>query len=262
MTTATKKKIDSAAAKIVDEIRAKSLEAEALLNAIVQAGRGPTLSEVSWFRTGMGWDDRQLRREVGRVRSVLEAQAIAGTSADREATKRQSEEAAELLESEGRQVQRQISELESKLRSMERDAAAAQRRVEQQAEAVERLKKLVPEAIADEVRQKQSDIDHSLGRELAEAEGRHQQLRVCLDRPEGMEPKQHVEAIERLDRRAVEWFKLQGQLHDRRVTPQWASLRPQYEAERDELAEKIEALKIEIAAAHAEAAKPLEHYCR
>jgi chromosome segregation ATPase len=261
MVTATKKN-ESTSTKADREVRVKCFEAEAMLSAIVQAGRGPTLNEATWFRTSMGWDNRLVRREIGRIKATVEAQAIAGTSADREATKRQAESAAELLESEGRQVQRQISELESKLRSMERDAAAAQRRVEQQAEAVERLKKLVPEAIADEVRQKQSDIDHSLGRELAEAEGRHQQLRVCLDRPEGMEPKQHIEAIERLDRRAVEWFRLQGQLHDRRVTPQWASLRPQYEDERDELAEKIEALKSEIAAAHAEAAKPLEHYCR
>jgi hypothetical protein len=236
-------------------------EADELLQEIIDEGRQrAALSEVVWFRANVGWDEKQVADELRRMSNVLRLRGIAGTAADREAAAKEAATAADVLAKEGPKVAAKIAELETKLRSMENDARLSARRVEEQSQAVDSLRKLAPENVAKSVRDAVNVIEHTLGREIANGEIRANELQCCLDRSRHRNEAAYLEGLARSFPAAV-MVGHTGQYIKRGLSPEWPSIRSGIESELSELAAKLETQRAEYAAAIAAAEAPLSYYC-
>lgn len=151
---------------------------EAKLRSIVIDGREPTFAERSELRSALQLtDDAELKRELSRVAAVYRLQSVAGTSASRGEVDKAVEVATDLLETEGPKVQKQIDQLQALLTSMERDAAMATKRQREAAEALDKLKTIVPIPIRQAYDERIREINeviredlHRLKTEVAHAE--------------------------------------------------------------------------------------------
>jgi hypothetical protein len=81
----------------------------------------------------------KLVREIGRLKGVLELQAIAGTSEERTALRERRSAAHDALERRAPQIEQQLLALEQELAGLKRAAAELDRDIDQREEAVARL---------------------------------------------------------------------------------------------------------------------------
>jgi len=257
MTTTTEY---SAVAEAAHQFAEACAEADELLREIVAEGRNrAALAELAWFQKHLRWDEAEVRRQVSRMTTVKRLRAIAGTVADREAASKEAETAAKILQTEGAKVREKIEKLQKQLESMERDAHLSTKRVDEQADAVEKLRTMVPQHIRDAVRRAVSTVEGSIGREISDAAIRLNEIEVALDRSKHASEPAHMEAIQRFDRGAViegasgGWVK-------RSLSPEWPAICAEAEAEAVEIREKLERLRIEFAERIAEAESPLNYF--
>jgi len=234
-------------------------DAEAMLTEIVHAGRRANYAELTWFQKHLRWDEAEVRRQVSRMTTVLRLRAIAGTPADREAAAKEAAAAADVLAKEAPKLEAKIAELSGKLASMERDERLATKRVDEQADAVEKLRTMVPQHIRDSVRDAVNRLATSTGRQISEMRTRVFQLDCLIDTKRYDNQDRHLEAIQRAFPAAV-IQGVSGAFITRQFSPEWPAIKESILAEAADLRAKIEAMQPELDAAIAEAEAPLTHY--
>jgi len=215
------------------------IEADHLLKEIVTANRTPTYSEQVFFKSKMGWDDREVIKQRRRMHNVLRLRAIAGSAADRAAAAKEATTAAAVLEKEGPKIADQIAKLEGKLRVLESDARLSAKRVEDQADACRQLRELAPEAIAKEVRDRRNALDATLMRSIYDLQTRENELACCLDPQRYATEAAYLEMLERSHADAVVRVETLNTFR-RRLSPHWQTIKAAMELELAELRSQLE----------------------
>lgn len=256
MTTATAPWI---ASEVAERSRQLIAEADILLREITQAGRRPTYPELTYFAREVGWDERKVNDQLRRMHNVLRQEAIAGTPAGRQASAKEAKMAAALFASEGPKLEEQIQKLQAKRDELERDARLSQKRVEEQSEAVQRLRELCPEHIAVAVRVDLENIAATIGREFLDAETRLNELQCCLTPGKYPDEERYLQTLQRSFRDAVTVIT-EGRIHRRKLSPEWPAIKAAIQSEAAELTSRIEALRVQRAEAVEQAEKPLNYY--
>ncbi len=234
-------------------------DADSLLVEIAEENRRPALAELVYFDRHLGWDETKVRQEVRRMASVLRLRSIAGTVADREAASAEATTASEVLAKEGAKVAEQIAKLEAKLGGLERDARLSAKRVEEQVVAVQQLRSLTPQNIRDVVRDRISQIEHSLGVEISNAEIRANEIKVCLSEDKFPNPQSYFETLQSSFPAAIA-ETVNGGWIKRKLSADWPSIKAGMEAELSELTSKLEQLRSQFASEIAAAESPLNYY--
>ena len=242
--------VESLAADVASEHDDKLRDADQLLREIKLADRPPNYQELVFFRQQVGWNETQVKEQLRRMHSVLRFEAIAGTPENREAAKVEAAKAKEVYDKEVPKVQAQLEKLEAKLRQLETDKRVSSTRIEQQTEAVEKLRELAPEHIAAEVNQRRGLIKSTLGRELLDKKSRAIEIESCLDPSKHANPKMHIEAVRRSCREAVAEIvrgRDEGyQSLSYAFSDKWPSIRAAMENELAELQPQIDELQTQL----------------
>jgi len=239
--------------------RERIIEADDLLREIVHTNRRPTFAELTFFHRECGWNELRVKQELRRMGDVLRQQAIGGTPADREASAKEAATAAAIAEKESPKLVAKIEELQAKLNGLERDAKLSAKRCEEQSEAVQRLRELVPEHIAGAVQSEVDRIEHSIGQEMRDAEIRLNELECCLDPSRYKNEQTYLQTLERSFRKAV--FVVPGDgFIKRAASPEWPTIKAQIQSELAELKPRIETLRTQRAEMIERAELPLGYY--
>tara|TARA_R110002072_G_scaffold12630_2_gene54144 strand:+ start:12121 stop:12930 length:810 start_codon:yes stop_codon:yes gene_type:complete len=244
---------------VAEEHRYALESADRLLREIKLAGRRPTYAEMVSLTRETGWSQKDVGTELRRMNTAIQNEEIAGTPKDREAAKKQAAKAAEVLESEGPKLRDQIEKLETQLRQIENDAKTTKQRVEDQADAVEKLIDNAPRFAKEEVQTRLRMLNETTRRDLFDLQGRANELRAVVDQGQQTQ-KAHLETVQRFDRRAVTDLTPDGHVHKMRFTDHWPMIREEAAKELAELEPKIEALQAEYDRDRAEIEKPLSYY--
>ncbi len=104
---------------------------------------------MTFFKSRLGWDEYEVKSQLRRTNNQIRLQAIAGSPSDRESAIVERDKSAEVLEKEGPKLLSKIEALQKQHDALERDSRLSAKRVEDQAVAVEQLRKLVPDHIQD-----------------------------------------------------------------------------------------------------------------
>jgi hypothetical protein len=235
------------------------LDADILLLEICHNGGKANYEQLVYFNRELGWDERAVHDQLRRMHNVTRWKAIAGNTPAREAVAKESEAAATVLEKEGPKLAAKIEELQAKLNGLERDARLSAKRCEEQAEAVQRLRELVPEHIAGEVRSAVAKIEATIGREMLDAETRANELECCLTPSKYRDERAYLEALQRSFRDAVTVIT-ENNIIRRRLSPEWPTIREGIQAELGELRPRIETLRSQRAEMIEQAELPLGYY--
>lgn len=234
-------------------------EAEILLREINHDGRAPTFAELTFFKRECGWEQKAVNDQLRRMNNVLRLQSIAGSSADRKATTKEAATATEVFEKEGPKLAAKIEELQTKLNGLERDARLSAKRCEEQLEAAQRLRELVPEYVAGQVRSEVNRIESTIGRELLDAETRVNELECCLTPSRYTDEQTYLQALQRSFRDAVIVVAGDGFIR-RAASPEWPAIRSGIQTELAELKPRIESLRSQRTEMIERAELPLGYY--
>ena len=235
------------------------VEADFLLLEIAAANRRPTEAELSFFFRNVRWDELKVRSELRRAANVLRFRAIAGSPDDRQAAEKEASTAASVLDSQGDKVRDQIEKLEAKLRGMENDARLSAKRVADQVDAVEQLRKLTPSHVADAVQRRRSAIDHSLGREIADSRIRRTEIECCLSPDRYPNEQSYLESLRRSCRPAVVEGSSGGYIR-RSLSPEWPRIKAELQTELSDLTESMPEKQVEYDRLMTELESQLDHY--
>jgi hypothetical protein len=249
----------SAISEVAERHSENIIEADELLREICQSGRRPTFAELTFFQREIGWDAIAVQSQLRRMNNVLRLSAIAGAAADREASEKEAETAAAVLEAEGPKLIAKIEKLRQSLDALERDARLSAKRVTEQAEAAEALRTMAPEHIAAAVRSAVQTIKSSLGREIGDAEVRANELRCCLTPSLYKNEGDWMEVLQRSFRAAVIVESINRVIR-RKLSAAWPGIRAEIETELTELRPKLVELRAQYAEQISAAEQPLSYY--
>ena len=245
--------------EIAESHRQDSIDAYQVAREIVQRDGKATYGEATYFQQKIGWDTRRVNDVLREMNQVLREQQIAGSSADRKATSKEAATAAEILEKEGPKLASKIEELQTKLNGLEREARLSAKRCEEQTQAAQRLRELVPEYIAGQVRAEVNRIESTIGRELLDAETRVNELECCLTPSKYQDEQTYLQVLQRSFRDAVVVVPGDGFIR-RALSPEWPAIRAGIQTELAELKPRIELLRIQRAEMIEAAERPLNYY--
>ncbi|MCU0710433.1 MAG: hypothetical protein MUC43_00130 [Pirellula sp.] len=235
---------DSFVADVASDFAEESIVADGLLSEIVEQGRAPTYAEKVYFAKHLRWDEREVGRQLTRMAAVIRDLRIAGSKADRDAATKEAQASAKILDTQGPKIAEQIEKLQAQLRSLERDAQLSTKRVEEQAEAVVRLRENAPVHIADKVRIERERITEGVWREIENTKSRISEIESVLD-PSKHEGGEHgylyLDAVARVNHEAVVWIDSKP-YRKRALSPAWPSIKRGLEKELSELRAKLKKL--------------------
>ena len=249
----------SAISEVAERHRENIIEADELLREICQSGRRPTFAEATFFQREIGWDAIAVQSQLRRMNNVLRLLAIGGTSDDREASEKEAETAAAVLEKEAPKIRERIEKEQKRLDALERDARLSAKRVEEQSGAAEQLRTLAPENIAGSVRANVQTIKKTTGREIGDAEVRANELRCCLTPSLYKNEGDWMEVLQRSFRAAVIVESINRVIR-RKLSAAWPGIRAEIETELSELHPKLVALRAQYAEQISAAEQPLSYY--
>lgn len=241
--------------KTLTDLKAQIEQAEKILSDVWEDDRELTYPEQMFFRTELGYNDKQLKNEKRRVNSKMQLQAIAGTTDDRTALAKEVERSAKALATKRPKLQQEIDELSKQLRSLERDAAQSEKRSNEASEAVEKLRACVPPTIQAEYDTRKRALNESIRRELFDCETEIKAIETAL-KLDGNNPD-HLDKIRLHRRPGKQQFVTQNQ-----VTPAWGEYQREAAAKLPTLVEGRDELQIEYDAAKAELDVMLDYYAR
>ena len=240
----------------------RAREAEQLLIEVCRENRTELLtSERAYLARELGWDATEITKQLRRVNSILRLQSIAGRPEDREAALQECQTATDLLAKESPKIQQKIAELQAKLNGLERDASTAQRRVEQQGDAVQQLRGHASDEIREGVRQAVKIVEAGIGQDLRDAKSRRHELRCILNIDNVYaSPEKHLESLQRLLPKAVSKSVDAGKMIRLAYSAQWVALRTECQTELDELQQRLPKLQAEYDQAIEQVEAPLDYY--
>jgi len=195
------------------------------------------------------------------MNSVLRLQAIAGTPADREAALQECMTSNDLHAKQGPKITQDIEKLQAKLSGMERDASAAIRRAEQQADACTQLRTMCPVAIVDGVNRERRALEAGVGQDLRDAKSRQHELMCNLNLNNVYESAaKHIEyGLLRSLPGAVRTI-VEGRSQRYELSAEWPSLKAECQREFEALTEKLPELQAVYDDAVRVLELPLDHY--
>ena len=250
------------AEEVQQDFADRSHEAELLLFDVCREGRTEFLtSERAYLARELNWDEKKCRQELARVHRVLRLQAIAGSPAGREAALSECMTATDLHAKQGPKITQDIEKLQAKLSGMERDASAAIRRAEQQADACTQLRTMCPVAIVDGVNRERRALEAGVGQDLRDSKSRHHELMCNLDLDNVYESKEkHIEygLLRSLPAAVAKIVVNQILRYD--YSAEWPSLKAKCAAEYAAITEKLPELQAVYDDAVRQAELPLDFY--
>jgi len=249
----------SPALEVAELHRERIIEADDLLREICQANRRPTFAELTFFHRECGWNEKAVNEQLRRMNNVLRLQAIAGSSADREALAKEAKSTGEIALKEVPKHRAKAEEHTSKADALERDARQAQKRFDDSADALRQLRERVPDHVAGEVRSTVNRIESTIGREISDAEIRINELQCCLDPSRYRDEAMYLESLKRSFSDAITEI-VEGRILRRKLSPAWPAIREGIQAELAELMPRVETLKTQRAEMLEVAERPLNHY--
>lgn len=242
--------------EIRDDFEFECESADVLLRDIVLRDQTPTYAETVTFKQKMGWDEKTIRDQLRRMHNVLRLQAIAGSPANREATIKEAETSAAVLENKRPKLLDTISKAEAELKRLEDDARKAAKRADEQRDATMRLRTLPTNAIREKVNHAVNAIENTIGRQILDMGARIGELECWLDPSQYPNEQAYLEGLQRSFRPAV----IVNEYHRRALSPEWPAIRSGIQRELAELKEQIEPLKVQRQQMTEQAEKPLDFY--
>ena len=230
--------------------------ADILLRDIVLRDQKPTYAELVSFKQKMGWSDKEVRTQLQRMHSVLREQSIGGTPANREASAEEAATAAAVADKEVPKIDEQIAKLQAKRDGLERDKRLSAKRSEEQRQAVQRLRELVPKHIVEKVNHAVNAIETTIGRQILDMGSRIAELECWLDPSRYPNEQAYLEGLQRSFRPAV----TVNEYHKRILSPEWPAIRSGIQRELSDLKEQIEPLKAQRQQLTEQAELPLDYY--
>ena len=107
----------------------------------------------------LNWTPREIIRELGRIRQVQEVQCVAGTKDERQERVDRLAAAEEALAEQGPGIREQMARLERELTALEEPIPALRTAIENANRARERLRKLAPKHLHDELARRRLVVD-------------------------------------------------------------------------------------------------------
>ncbi len=199
-------------------------EADDLLREIKLADREATYDEYVYFRQRLGWEQNEVREQLRRMHSVLRLQAIAGTTEDRNASIAERDKSKKLLDTEGPKLQKQIEELTATLKRLESDATRSAKRVEDQQQAIEDLRKHVPQHVLKRVNTDVGLVSTTIGKELNDAKIRQNEIECCLTPRRYPSENAYLQMLQHSNRAAVTETS-HNRVIQRTLSPAWPTIR-------------------------------------
>lgn len=137
---------------------------------------------AGYLRNILGFDNRQVKRFVQQRASILRHREIAGSASDRSKLKKLLEAAETELAETSDRIQSEIREKQQQLRELEANVQATQRRHDDVQAACRCLRESLPQHVTDEINSKIRKLKETTGQELAHArtERRHLEM-LTLD---------------------------------------------------------------------------------
>jgi hypothetical protein len=193
MATKTKTKPVINAANVNDVVSQIAADREDLLEAAeaILAGRGD-LPSSTWHLAKtfppteravfqmLGWTDRDIAREWGRVSSVDKQKQRAGTIADRKEAAKKASAATEALRTRGKLIREEMATLQAELTQLEESHAEAVREREKQEAALTQLRGLAPMRVTEVVDDRRRVASKELGVGVSEMESRAQTIQGVM----------------------------------------------------------------------------------
>jgi hypothetical protein len=240
------------------EIKKDFALADELLREIVVAGRKPSFEELTVFQSRVGWDAKAVAQQLGRMANVVRFQAICGTKKNREDAKTEMERSEQVLATRGVEIQTQIENLQSQLRSLENDARLSRKRLEDMEDAAIRLRDQVPAHIKNEHNAKNAAISESLGRAFLDAEGELRFLDAITDPSKFRDRFAYAETVSM----HYPGHIMRDDRGHKLVAPSWEAERLKLQEQADQLRTRVPELKEAFDKAEAEAKKTLDVYLK
>jgi dephospho-CoA kinase len=244
---ATKK--STIATLTAEDMRLAFKEADELLMHIAEENREPSFDERSYFVAKIGWDNKEVDRQLFRARNVLRWSQVAGTAANRTALKKQRDQHRELMQTDGERLRKEIEKLTNQLSELERTDRFLEKMVFETEEAAEHLRKLLPPNVQQELDATEATIKASIGREYHELKGELHFRDTITDSKNYKSLADHVAAVRIYYPHCVAYSELHGQ---KVFTPEWDRVRHQLRNEAEEMRPKVAELESEFQARLAE----------
>lgn len=203
----------------------------------------PTVEEQAFFLR-LGWDEKEVGRQLRRVHHVQQQKAIAGSSQDRENAAARRDSTANDLKEKGPLLERQIEALQSQLHKLERDAELSAKRCEQMVAAVNALRTLAPQHVSKRFEQEKVIYKQTMRRHLQDLELRHREVCCLLDMEAGRHSDMLAHEVSELIRRNKE-RRSQCKLSDDELKAELEHLQvelPKVQAECDQAEAEINAI--------------------
>ena len=176
--------------EVQEEFNSDCAAAETLLRDIVKQNRQITPAEYA-FLGRLGWDEIKAREQRRRVSAAMTFAPICGSPEMRKATQEEAKKAASIASKEIPKLDEEIAKLQAKRDAFERDASLSAKRVQQQNDAVVRLREMVPLHIKIAVGKAETELNtKGIGKDLREAKQRHHEL-SCILNKDGVYKNQH-----------------------------------------------------------------------
>ena len=151
--TSTKKPPTSKVEKIRKASQDRFAEAEQLLAHLAANDERPTPEDALLFAS-LGWDAREIRRQIARVKDIQRLKKQSGTAAQREAARKKLEQAQRQMHEEGGQLNHQLAqvkrEVDKKLAGLRANLDAASAVCREYDQAKDQLRHRIPKHIKDQ----------------------------------------------------------------------------------------------------------------
>lgn len=262
-------KAKSSTATVDIETRYASMfeEADELLRVIVSEGRAPSPAELAHFQHMVSWDARKVEFHLKRVKAAVLYEAIAGDPTVRAAASQEAAAAVSLLATERPKIEAEIKALQVRQQRLENDVKQARNRVEQQNQAVMKLRELSPQHVQERADRMVADANE-LRIKWLELRDRHEHV-VSLLRPVDRTGQvQFAKTILELfpesgaaRKTAIYGMGRTGRTIGYELTDSWDNLKAKLKREAEiELPPQIEAAKAAFDAAMEEAERARDFY--
>lgn len=229
---------------IAEDERARVDESEAILHEIIAQDREPNNAELLYFHRDRGWDKKDTRRELFRLRGVIGKQAVAGTSEDRRASIAAAENARQVLDAEGPKLEKKIADAQAKLTALQKDATSFDRRVREQTEAVDHLRGMLPGSLESQYQTAHAQVYQTFGARLRDAQEELERIEIALSESRHGSVQDHVRFVRAHYPEAVTQYQ-DGRFLRLRFSDRWGAMQAELRDRQAELPATIERLQAE-----------------
>ncbi len=146
-------------------------EAERILRQDVKGTKAMSFDDRLMLGRDLGWDDKRIERELGRMGQVLKCEEAAGNATTRKARAKAVDDAKANLAENGDALLADIEAIQAKHDALVNAVNVSHGELEAQEQAIERLRELAPEDVKDRVAQAEAIVKRAINPELLPVRG-------------------------------------------------------------------------------------------